>query len=137
MSLSPQYKEKRAQRRLPAANLKAHLKRKQGLFTRWSEIEVVDFNMSGLALKLPSEPEFGDKLNFKLILEMDIGDIKVNQLEAKVVNKVSTDREGVWRVGVIFSGQTKQSSDTVKQLERVNQILEKHDAITDRIKRGA
>ena len=80
MSLSPQYKEKRAQRRLPAANLKAHLKRKQGLFTRWSEIEVVDFNMSGLALKLPSEPEFGDKLNFKLILEMDIGDIKVNQL---------------------------------------------------------
>jgi len=134
VSLLPS-QEKRAQRRLPAANLKAHLKSKQGLFSTWLELDVVDFNLSGIALKLPSEPELGSKLNLRLILEMDTGEIKVNQLEAKVVNKVNTIGDGIWRVGVIFSGQTKHSPDTMKQLERIKEMLERNAAITERMTR--
>jgi hypothetical protein len=129
--------EKRSQRRLPAAELKAELKSKQGLFSSWLELDVVDFNLSGIALKLPSEPELGSKLNLRLILEMDAGEIKVNPLEVKVVNKVNTIGDGIWRVGVIFSSQTKQSPDTMKQLERIQQILERNAAITDRMTRKA
>ena len=60
--------EKRAYRRLPAANVKAQLKSKQGLFSKLLELDVIDFNLSGVALKLPSEPELGSRLNLKLIL---------------------------------------------------------------------
>lgn len=133
--LHPQ--ENRTQRRLPAARLKAQLKSKQGLFSSWLDLEVVDFNLSGIALKLPSEPELGTKLNLRLILEMDTGEIKVNQLETKIVNKVNTIGDGVWRIGVIFTGQSKQSADTIKQLERIKQILEKNAAIVDRMTRKA
>ena len=133
--LHPQ--EKRAIRRVPAANLKAQLKSKQGLFSTWLALDVVDFNLSGIAIKLPSEPELGSKLNIRLSLEMDTGEIKVNQLEVKVVNKVNTIGDGVWRVGVIFSSLNKQSPDTLKQLERIKHILEKSSAITQRIKRKA
>jgi hypothetical protein len=128
--------EKRKQRRLPAANVKAHLKSKQGLFSTWLELDVVDFNLSGISLKLPSEPELGSKLSLRLLLEMDTGDIKVNQLEAKVVNKVNTIGDGIWRVGLIFTSQTKQSQDTMKQLGRIKLIIERNTAIIERMKRS-
>ena len=127
--------EKRAQQRLPAANLKAQLKLKQGFFSKWTELDVVDFNLSGIALQLPSEPEFGAKLKLRIVLQMDSGEIRVNHLEAKVVNKINPKGDGIWRVGFIFSSQTKQSPGTVKQLERIKQMLEKNAAITERISR--
>ena len=131
--LHPQ--EKRLQRRLPAANLKAQIKSKQGLFSSWLDLDVIDFNLSGMALKIPSEPELGTKLTLRLILEMDVGNIKVHNLEAKIVNKVNTLGDGIWRVGLIFSSQTKQSLDTTKQLERIKQMLERNTAIAERITR--
>lgn len=127
--------DSRVQRRLPAANLKAQIKSKQGLFSTWLDFEVIDFNLSGIALKLPSEPELGSKLSLRLILEMDTGEIKINQLETKIVNKVNTIGDGVWRVGVIFSAQTKHSTETMKQLEKVKLILERNAAIVNRITR--
>jgi hypothetical protein len=136
ISLHPS-KENRKQRRLPAATLKAQLKSKQGLFSTWLDLEVIDFNLLGLALKLPSEPELGTKLSLRLNLEMDTGEIKVNQLEIKIVNKVNTMSDGVWRVGVIFTGQSKQSPETIKQLERIKQILEKNAAVVERMTRKA
>ena len=133
--LPPQ--EKRLQRRLPAANLKAQLKSKQGLFSSWLDLNVIDFTPSGLALKLSSEPELGSKLNLRLILEMDAGEITVPNIEAKVVNKVNILNDGDWRVGLIFSNQSKQSSETVKQLGRIKQMLERHSAISERMTRKA
>ena len=128
-----QFQEKRSQRRLPSANLKAQVKSKQGLFSNWLDLDVVDFNLSGMALKLPTEPELGSKLNFRLILEMDMGDIKVKNIEAKIVNKVNAINDGVWRVGLIFTSQTKQSNETKQQLERIIQILERSAAIKERM----
>jgi len=130
-----QAQEKRLQRRLPAANLKAQIKSKQGLFSSWLDLDVIDFNLSGMALKIPSEPELGTKLTLRLILEMDVGIIKVHNLEAKIVNKVNTLGDGIWRIGLIFSSQTKQSQDIMKQLERIKQLLEKNSALTARITR--
>jgi len=130
--------ERRQHRRLPAANLKAQLKSKQGLFSNWIDLHVADFSLFGMALLLSSEPELGRKITLRLILEMDMGDIKVHQLEAKIVNKVMTtssdsEHRAQWRVGLIFTGQTKQSTETVLKLKRINQLLEKNDALKERI----
>jgi len=128
--LHPQ--EKRLQRRLPAANLKAQLKTKQGLFSSWSDLQVSDFSLFGIALVLPSEPELGNKITLRLVLEMDMGDIKINHIETKIVNKVIR-KDGNWRVGLIFSNQSKQTDETKKQLRRFQEILEKNEALVGRL----
>ena len=125
-------KERRQQRRLPAAKLKAQLKTKQGLFSSWSDLQVSDFSLFGIALVLPSEPELGNKITLRLILEMDMGDIKINQIESKIVNKVIR-KDGNWRVGLIFSNQSKQTNDTKKQLKRFQEMLEKNEALIERL----
>lgn len=125
-------KERRKNRRLPAANLTAQLKTKQGLFTTWTDLEVSDFSLFGVALVLPSEPELGRKITLKLLLTMDMGDIGINQIEAKIVNKLVRE-DGNWRVGLIFSSQSKQSEETKTQLKRFQEILEKNEAIVGRL----
>jgi len=124
--------DKRKNRRLPAANLTAQLKTKQGLFTTWSDLSVSDFSLFGVALILPSEPELGRKITLRLLLTMDMGDIRINQIEAKIVNKLIRE-DGNWRVGLIFSSQSKQSSDTKAQLKRFQEILEKNEALVGRL----
>ena len=113
--------EKRQHRRLPAANLHAQLKSKQGLFSNWIDLKVSDFTLFGMSFILPSEPELGKKLSLRLMLDMDMGEIKISQIEAKIVNKVlqtsGSNQEEAWRVGLIFTGQSKQSSETKKQLQ--------------------
>ena len=125
-------KDRRHHRRLPAANLKAQLKTKQGLFSTWSDLQVADFSLFGIALILPSEPELGNKITLRLILEMDMGDIKINHIETKIVNKVIR-KDGNWRVGLIFSSQSKQTDETKKQLRRFQEMLEKNEAIVGRL----
>jgi len=129
--------EKRKHRRLPATELKAQLKTKQGLFSNWIDLKVADFNLHGMALLLPTEPELGKKITLRLILDMDMGEIKANNLEAKIVNKVMDigegDKERYWRVGLIFTGQSRQSEETLKQLKRIKQLLQKNEAIKDRL----
>lgn len=133
MTVLHSFHEKRSKRRLPAANLTAQLKRKQGLFSSQLDLTVVDFNLFGMALMLLSEPELGAKITFKLVFEMDMGNITVNGVEANIVNKVFDLQSGQWRVGLIFSSQTKQSTEMLGQLKRIKQLLEKSAAIKERI----
>ncbi len=127
--------EKRRERRVPAANLTAQMHSKQGLFSNRPILEVLDFNLLGLSLALPSEPELGSKLSLSLILNMDMGELKINQLDAKIVNKVKLERDdSSWRVGLVFLKQSKQSGDNFSQLTRIKVMLEKNDAIRQRLK---
>jgi hypothetical protein len=127
--------DKRKQRRLPAAELLVEIKSKQGLFSSWAGFTAADFNEFGLTIALQSEPELGSKTTLRLTLNMDMGDIRVNQIEAKIVNKVLiNDGSGNWRVGLIFSSPSKQSADTVVQLQRIKHILEKNKAIQQRLR---
>jgi hypothetical protein len=126
--------DKRRERRVPAANLTAQIKVKKGLFSDWVDLNVLDFNLLGLALALPSEPELGNKLSLKLALKMDMGDLKLNQIEAKIVNKMKiAGDDSMWRVGVVFSNSSKNSGDNLAQLTRIKDMLERNEAIKQRL----
>ncbi|MFV1872446.1 MAG: hypothetical protein ACMZ64_03830 [Oleiphilus sp.] len=134
MLVYPKESEKRQHRRLPAISLSADIKLKKGLFTRWLNTKGLDFNIYGIALVLPHEPELGTKMSMKLALTMDMVEVKVDQLEAKVVNKMMINADkGEWRVGFIFSGQSKLSSETKKQLARINDYLERNNTLKGKL----
>lgn len=131
----PKEKDKRQHRRLPAISLTADIKIKKGLFTNWHSVTALDFNIYGVAVILPNEPVLGSKTQLKLSLSMDMTDVKVGQIEAKVVNKVMVDsKKGEWRAGYIFSNQSKHSQETTKQLDRINDYLERNNILKDKLK---
>ena len=101
----------------------------------WYSTSALDFNIYGVALIVPNEPVLGSKTLLKLSLTMDMTDVKVNQIEAKVVNKVMVDsKKGEWRAGYIFSNQSKHSQETSKQLARINEYLERNNQLKDKLK---
>lgn len=135
MIVYPKEREKRQHRRLPAISLSAGIKIKKGLFTNWHSVQAIDFNIYGVALILPMEPELNTKTSLRLSLAMDMAEIKINQITAKVVNKVMIDsKKGEWRVGFIFSNQSKHSEETRKQLSRINDYFEKNNSLKDKLK---
>ena len=135
MLVYPQEKEKRQHRRLPALTLTADIKTKKGLFTSWQTVHGLDFNLYGVALLLTEEPELGVKTSLKLTLSMDMAEIKLNPIDAKIVNKVMVDSsKGEWRVGFLFTNQSKHSAETKKQLARINEYLERNNSLKQRLK---
>ncbi len=131
----PSEKEKRQHRRLPALSLTAEMKTKKGLFTQWQSANALDFNLHGIALVLPAEPELGTKTSLKLTLSMDMTEIKVNSIDVKIVNKVMIDsKKGEWRVGFLFINQSKHSEDTTKQLNRINDYLQRNNALKEKLR---
>lgn len=131
----PKEKEKRQYRRLPALTLNADIKTKKGLFTSWETVRALDFNLHGVALVLSQEPELGLKTSLKLTLTMDMAEIKLNPIDAKIVNKVMLDSsKGEWRAGFLFTNQSKHSEETKKQLARINEYLERNNALKERLK---
>jgi hypothetical protein len=131
----PHEKDKRQHRRLPAISLTADIKVKKGLFTSWYSAIALDFNTYGVAVVLPNEPVLGSKTQLKLSLSMDMTDVKVGQIEVKVVNKVMVDsKKGEWRAGFIFSNQSKHSQETSKQLNRIKEYLERNEVLKDKLK---
>lgn len=135
MIVYPKEREKRQHRRLPAISLSADIKTKKGLFTSWQSVQAIDFNVYGVALILPNEPDLGTKIPLRLSLTMDMAEIKINQITAKVVNKVMINsKTGEWRVGFIFSNQSKHSDETRKQLSRINDYFEKNNLLKDKLK---
>jgi len=135
MLVYPHEKEKRQHRRLPALALTADIKTKKGLFTSWQTVRGLDFNLYGVALLLTEEPELGVKTSLKLTLTMDMAEIKLNPIDAKIVNKVMVDSsKGEWRVGFLFTNQSKHSAETKKQLARINEYLERNNSLKQRLK---
>ena len=130
----PKERDKRQHRRLPAISLTADVKVKRGLFSRWEVAPALDFNIYGVALILNDEPTLGTKLLLKLSLKMDMTEVNTSQIEAKVVNKVMIDsKKGHWRVGFIFSNQSKHTEDTSKQLKRINEYLERNNNLKEKL----
>jgi hypothetical protein len=130
----PKDKEKRQYRRLPALSLTAEIKSKKGLFSTWETVRGVDFNLFGVALILTEEPELSTKTQLKLTLSMDMAEIKLNPIDAKIVNKIMIDSsKGEWRVGFLFTNQSKHSAETKKQLTRINEYLERNNALKERL----
>jgi len=126
-------KERRIERRLPAAELKVQIKSKQGLFSSWLDLKITDFNLFGIGLILSSEPELGNKVTLRLLLKMDMVDLKVKQIEAKIVNKMISE-DGEWKVGLIFCNQSKLSNETKVQLRRLKIMLERNEMLINRLR---
>jgi len=127
--------ERRRYRRFPAANLTAQYKTKRGLLTKWVDIEVQDFSEHGIALVLDEQPTLNQSFTLKLKLEMDMGEITIDRIEASPKNKVTQQER--WRLGLEFvdDKNAEKNNSIKKQLDRIKQILEKHDAVNDRLKK--
>lgn len=128
---SPEH-ERRRYRRYPSADLKAQVKVKKGLFSEWQDVDVADFNDHGMAILIPRREKLPEKLTFRLLLEMDMGVIKVDKLEAHCVNKLEQlDRH---RIGLEFDAQyLSKSAELRNQLERIQRILEKSSSIKSKL----
>lgn len=126
--------ERRRYRRFPAASLTAQVKTKRGLFNKWEDVEVSDFSVSGISLMFDDQPTLDQQLTLRLNLKMDMGEIKVEKIDALPKNKIThKDR---WRLGLEFCDDKNggKNNELKKQLERIKQILEKHDAVNERLK---
>lgn len=129
-------KERRRYRRYPAANLKVQAKTKKGLFgSDWVDMEVSDFSSHGIALLLDEQPTLDQTITLRLVLEMDMGAIKIDKIDAEPRNKVTVNER--WRLGLEFveDKNASKQEEIQKQLERVQQILEKNAAVNERLKK--
>ncbi len=124
--------ERRRYRRFPSANLKAQVKVKKGLFSEWQDVDVSDFNDHGMAILVPRKSKYPTRLTFRLMLEMDMGVIKIDRLEADCVNKLEKlDRH---RIGLQFDGATLEKSKHLRsQLSRIQRILEKSTTVKTKL----
>lgn len=126
--------ERRRYRRFPAANLTAQYKTKRGLLTKWVDIEVSDFSEHGIALLLDAQPTLDQSLTLKLKLEMDMGEINIDRIDALPKNKIT--QQDRWRLGLEFVEEKNKEKNNAlkKQLVRIQQILEKHAEVNERLK---
>jgi hypothetical protein len=130
MSSTADAKERRKFRRYPAAVLKAVIKQKKGLFSeQWQDAAVVDYSEQGVAVVLDQEPELDQLISFKLVLEMDMGDITIDRIEGCVRNKVKNEKG--WRSGLEFSDTSLR--DCSEKLERITRLLEKSASVNERL----
>ena len=124
--------ERRKYRRFPAATLKAQIKSKRGFFTHWQDVDVSDFNTHGIAINLNHEPEIEQAFSLKLILEIDMGEITIEKIEATAKNKVLSDK--VWRTGLLFDEiKGSKAEETLSKINRISQMLEKSLALNERL----
>lgn len=126
--------ERRRSRRFPAAELKAQYKVKRGLLTNWVDVDVQDFSEHGIALILEEQPTLKQSFTLKLKLKMDMGEISIDRIEASPKNKMT--QKDRWRLGLEFLEEksAEKNSAMKKQLRRIQQILEKHEVVNDRLK---
>lgn len=132
MTNTDDVKDRRKFRRYPAAVLKAQVRHKKGLFSeKWLESSVVDCSEHGVALILNNEPDIDQSIAVKLILEMDMGVITIDRLDASVRNKVKTELG--WRSGLEFSDVALR--DSGDKLERIARLLEKSASVNERLQK--
>lgn len=130
MTKSEDVKERRKFRRYPAAVLKAQVRQKKGIFSeKWLDSSVVDCSEQGVALILNDEPDIDQSMAIKLILEMDMGNITIDRIDASVRNKVKT--ETGWRSGLEFSDIAIR--DCGEKLERIARLLDKSASVNERL----
>lgn len=124
-------RERRRRERLPFIHMDARVQVKKGLFSKqWLEVQVSDFSKLGMAIVSDHEFKEGDKLQFSLRLNTEVGDITVEQAEAVVRNSRVADDGTIF--GLEFSSGHKESVS--ESLGRIESVLTRFKAVSDRIR---
>ena len=124
-------RERRRRERLPFIQMDARVKVRKGLFSnKWLEVNVLDFSRLGMAIVSDHEFKEGDKLQFSLRLNTEVGDITVEQADSLVRNSRVADNGTIY--GLEFDGDHKASVGD--SLGRIESVLTRFKAVTDRIR---
>ncbi|BES71471.1 hypothetical protein RE428_24890 [Marinobacter nanhaiticus D15-8W] len=124
-------RERRRRERLPFIQMDARVKVRKGLFSKkWLEVQVMDFSRLGMAIVSDEEFKEGDKLQFSLRLNTEVGDITVEQAEALVRNSRVADDGTIY--GLEF--EESQKASVGDSLGRIENVLTRFKAVTDRIR---
>ena len=127
-------KDLRARRRMPTANLTSSIRVSKGfLKSIWEEARPKDFSLYGMCLKTNRLFDTDEKITVSLTLEMDMGEINVEQIMARVVrvNKLV----GFYEYGIEFDKKVvENTSDSIsRNMMRIENFLEKQEAFSARV----
>ncbi len=123
-------KELRARKRMPTANLKSSIRISKGFLNDiWEDARAKDFSFFGMCIKTNREFKVDDTLTLSLNLEMDMGNIEVEQISARVVR--ITKLVGFYEYGVEFDKKiTKNPTGAVAMnILRIENFLDKQAAL--------
>lgn len=126
----------RARRRMPTANLTSSIRVSKGLIKSiWEDARPKDFSLFGMCLKTNRVFNTNEKITLSLTFEMDMGAINVEQITARVirVNKLV----GFFEYGIEFDKSIvgNASSPIARSMMRIENFLEKQDALTAKIEK--
>ncbi|MCG8610660.1 MAG: PilZ domain-containing protein [Pseudomonadales bacterium] len=126
--------ELRARTRMPTANLKSSIRVSKGLLKQlWEEARAKDFSFFGMCLKTNREYHVDDVITLSLQLELDVGTIGIEQINARIVrvNKLV----GFYEYGVEFDQKVVKNptGDVAKDLLRIENFLTRQAALTARL----
>lgn len=123
--------ELRARKRMPTAKLKSSIRVSKGILKSiWEEARAKDFSLFGMCLKTSRVYKIDDVITISLDLELDMGNISVEYINARIVriNKLV----GFYEYGVEFDKKVVENttSDTTLNLMRIENFLEKQAALS-------
>ncbi|MCP5162822.1 MAG: PilZ domain-containing protein [Hahellaceae bacterium] len=126
--------ELRARTRMPTANLKSSIRVSKGILKDiWEEARAKDFSFFGMCLKTNRIFEVDDVITLSLNLELDVGNIGVAQINARIarINKLV----GFYEYGVEFDKKVikNPTGSTAKDLLRIENFLTRQAALTARL----
>ncbi|ARU56349.1 hypothetical protein OLMES_2286 [Oleiphilus messinensis] len=130
-----QQQDRRRRQRLPWVNLSAKVKIKKTMFSSiWMEVKPFDFNQLGMGMTTTGQFEIGDTLAMTLVLNLDVGEMVVEDLPAIVRRK--EQKAGLIHYGVEFDQSARffKKAENVNNLDKLEQMLSRHSKIVDRIK---
>jgi len=128
--------DRRLLRRYPAAELRASLRVKKGLFNEsWVEIQPLDYNKQGLAFDTTAELKPEEDVMVALELVMDMGSIQIEKLAGVV--RYARSAGSQFRYGIEFDFQGPRfmrSPDIETQLARIETLLQRSLNVQHRIR---
>lgn len=128
--------ERRKRKRLPWLNLEAKLKVKKSLFSSaWLEVRPFDYNKFGMGIMTIHDLELGDKINISLRLDLEVGEIVIEDLIGVI--RYKSPKMGLNSFGLEFDSDSKifKKQETQEHLERIEQILAKHAELVEKLQR--
>lgn len=122
--------ERRRRERLPFIQMDARVKVRRNLFSnRWIDVSVSDFNRLGMAIVGDHGFREGDKIQFSLRLNTEVGDITVEQAQAIVRNSRVGDDGTVFGLEFVEN----QKGGVAESLGRIESVLSRFKAVTQRM----
>lgn len=127
--------DRRRLQRFPALQLEAGVKVDRGMLGHWRTINAFDFTRSGLSITCETNLVVGATVLLRLTLPLPSGDLKADQLIARVRN-VKVDEEGHRRYGVEFdfdANRHMRALATMAGLGRMEGILDRSEKLRYRL----